>query len=311
MKAILLKGANILAHGFIFFALSERFFWAFWRPGQDTTSSIVVGILSYSLLAYTFLFLVDRFKISGERTLLIAACAYSFLAESVLSGMIYSPQFLLVIAIAIPWHALVTILFGWYFLPRLLMKSLPQIIATLIGLGTLFSYWAVGWFSLPGHELLSLENFIVHAFATTLLLIGGYVLKGYLHSKAVFQYSSQEGWVLFFIGVAIIIFPPLYPAPLVLSAPVAALAFWIFFMLFRTAQSIETIESAAPTQLSATLPLSRLLLLLVIPITASGIMSLVPIFQWHTKTYLPIAALLTGFFLYQCVRLFQTLHPSK
>lgn len=217
----------ILCTGLLFYTYSERFFWSFWRTPDDTIKNTIIGILLYSIAAYAFLFLIEKYNIKTKEGLFTVAFLYAFIIEGMIAGMLYSPfpLMLLVATIAVPWHIFVTIFLGWHYIPRLLQEqSSFKKYVTLMTLGVFWCIWSLGWFTLPGGNLYTAENYVLHALGTTVLALIAYYSITKLGKLYQPQYGAVEGWsiatllLLLLIGLHFQTLPYSLPLSLIVVA---------------------------------------------------------------------------------------------
>ena len=100
----------LFAIGAIFVAVSE--FW-FYEVTPDTSS---LGILfSYGLLGYLFVLLLERYKVHSFAGFFATAALFGFLVEGIPVPVLYSGLPFTILWTSLAWHALITVLIGWYW----------------------------------------------------------------------------------------------------------------------------------------------------------------------------------------------------
>ncbi len=232
MKIFILKYLYIIATGSIFYLFSERYFWSFWRNGEDNLSGTLWGIVFYSVAAYAVLFLIDRYKVSTKEGLVVVGLLYGFIIEGMIAGMLYTPLLPMIILVALPWHALVTVLFGWHYLPKIISEAkINKKITVSLGLGMMWCLWAIGWFTLPDaiEYSYSISNFIIHGLLTTVCLVFVYLLTAWIRSFFEITFKTYEGYMILillftFLGLV-------HPGTITVSFPlsIAVITISVFF----------------------------------------------------------------------------------
>lgn len=256
MKTASLKFLYILATGSIFYVFSERYFWSFWRTAEDTTGATITGIIFYSLAAYAVLFLIDRYQINSKEGLLVVGLLFGFLIEGMMAGMLYTPLLILVVTVAIPWHAFVTVFLGWQYLPQVFSAaSWKKKLGVTIALAAAWFVWAIGWFVLPTAAINSytVENFIIHGLLTTAGLIVAYLFTAWLRSRFTLSFKPYEGLVilvLLFLCLGLV-----HPATIAFSFPLSAVVITGGVLLLRRQKQVLRPELPVYTFLSAKLGL--------------------------------------------------------
>ena len=101
--------------GLVFVYFSEMLFWA--RPLESTTFPGVLGtILVYAFAAWLFLAVVSAFRVRSLAALFLAGAVFGWLIEGVFVQTLYGELPISVSLTGLSWHALITVLFGWYLL---------------------------------------------------------------------------------------------------------------------------------------------------------------------------------------------------
>ncbi|MGE3308707.1 MAG: hypothetical protein AB7O66_01965 [Limisphaerales bacterium] len=182
MKRAAHKFLLALANGFILFFFSERLFWSVWRPG-DSIPDLVVTWLAYSTLAYLFLATVWFFRVNNVWSLYLAGAVYGWLTEGGLIHTLYgteeSAPFPISISITgLSWHALLSVLVGWYATARALTARRPTWTAIIaIGVGVFWGCWATFLWRESPPILTPVPQFLGYALGTTILLAGAWWLN--------------------------------------------------------------------------------------------------------------------------------------
>ena len=176
MKRAATNLALALANGFILVFFSERLFWTVWRAG-DTISDQVITWLAYSTAAYLFLSTIVYFRANTVWSVCLAGAGYGWLIEGTLAPTLYgtegsAPFPLSLCVTGLSWHMLISVMVGWFGLPRALQSKrwMPTAgIAAAVGV-----FWGL-WATFQWHETPPVvtppAQFFLHAAVITFLLI--------------------------------------------------------------------------------------------------------------------------------------------
>jgi hypothetical protein len=179
-----------LLNGFILFFYSERLFWSAWRPG-DSIPDLVVTWLAYSVLAYLFLAIVWFFRANHFWSVFLAGAVYGWLTEGGLIHTLYGTEetapFPVSISITgLSWHALISVMIGWYTTARVLTLPRPAGIAVLAtGVGVFWGCWATFLWRETPPVITPVWQFFAFSVVMTLLLAGAWWL------------NFRAGWIRF------------------------------------------------------------------------------------------------------------------
>lgn len=180
-----------LVNGFILFFFSERLFWSVWRSG-DSVAELLVTWLAYSTAAYLFLSIVRYFRINDLWSLYLAGAIYGWLIEGGLIHTLYgteeSAPFPISISITgLSWHALISVLAGWYATLNALSSRQPQWTAIIAaGVGAFWGCWATFLWHENPPEVTSVGDFFAYAVTMTCMLAGAWWLNfrvGLMHFR--------------------------------------------------------------------------------------------------------------------------------
>lgn len=144
-------GTNLLCaltSGYILFVFSERLFWTVWRP-DDSFVEHVITWLAYSVAAYLFLAAVSWSGANDCWSIFLAGALYGWIVEGGLICTLYgteaSAPFPLSIAITgLSWHALISVMLGWWGTGRALTAARPrQLVWISLVIGVFWGVWAM------------------------------------------------------------------------------------------------------------------------------------------------------------------------
>jgi hypothetical protein len=252
-----------LTTGYIFFFFSELLFWARARP-EDSLLNWLQTWLAYALMAFLFLSLVSYFRLRSLAAIFLAGAFFGWLAEGIVVQTAYENLPWSISFTGLAWHALITVLGGWYALQKALrLGLLPALIASLLA-GLFSGFWGVTWIYEQDSPATP-AAFALYSFLATLLLSIGLYLIPRVFSRP----FSPSGWsVIGVFGVFLLLFVfgavPTVPLSL-LILPVLFLILWITLRRNRQLES----PGDALDWLAAPIPLLNLATLWLVPLLAS------------------------------------------
>ena len=270
-----------LSTGYILMFFSEQVFWARYRPGQDTPGDLLLTWLAYALIAYVFLSAVRLFRVSQIWALFLCGALFGWMAEGVIVQTMYADFPINLAWTGLAWHALISVMFGWYTLRKILLENKPLntiLIASLAG--SIWGSWAIFWWTEDPITRNSPAVFSAFAFSITGMLIA---------SEWVYDRSSQAGftpnkWVLTAIcGLLVLNFAlvavPAVPIAALILPPFVAL---VLFALWRNRQA----ESGPDLieQLQGRILPRNYIALLTMPAAAAVIYTLADLLGLEVKT---------------------------
>jgi len=227
MKRVLLA----LATGAVFVFCSE---WVFWSASNREALCVGEAVMTwgaYSILAFAFLCIVTVFRVRGIGALFLAGSVFGWLAEGVVVRTMYDDFPLNLSWTGLAWHALLTVVVGWYLVRRALLAHRPLrtlALGVLLGIG--WGTWAIFWW-VEKKAVTPLPFFAGYAFLSGLLLIGGHWgwdrLRGFR-----FRPSRTERWLVGLFLAAIFVFGVLPKRP-VAVAILPPLILLVWFALRR------------------------------------------------------------------------------
>lgn len=178
-------------------------------------------ILGYAIVVQLCRLLIQRcgVVISGRfawRRVLLAGLVYGWLVEGVLTTTIVDDLPLSISWTGMAWHALLTVLLGWWLVPSLLRKPWRTSVVALSAIGAGVGAWAAFWRFEDASDPPLLE-FALYLIGTTVVYAAG--LGGWwtLHRVATPSRAGSLGSVLILTGLAVI---HAIAAPVTLIGPV-------------------------------------------------------------------------------------------
>ena len=244
-------------------------------------------LLFYFFPTYVFLWAIEAFRVRRWAPLFLAAALFGFLVEGVLAPVLYEDGLLGLFHVSytsLAWHALLSVLFGWYWLRRLLIQGNDRriIIWSLI-FGLFWGLWSLVYW-LPENlndaallaEGFTLGKWQVGAFAIHALLFTAVLAISHLalvrgYWQASFKPSRYEigaVWLAiiayFIVNVALAI--PFAPVKL------AVLLALVFLPLWANRQRQP--EGSLLVDLAKPVVEKKVVLLFVMPLVATAVYGL-------------------------------------
>ncbi|HLC73690.1 MAG TPA: hypothetical protein VJH20_03570 [Candidatus Nanoarchaeia archaeon] len=270
-----------LTTGYILYFYSESLFWA-WPNPDESILWILVGWLLYSIFAFVFLLNIDMFKANSIWAVFLVGAVYGWLNEGLVAITTYDLTYGLPLNISwtgLAWHAIISVLIGWYYVRKILAENNYKktiILASLIGF--FYGFWAIYW---PIEKAaIAIDKFSQQAVFFTLLLIAAHIVYDKVKLTE-FKASKKEKAILWAISVLYFVFVTIqtnFLAVLILPA----LLLLTYFAL-RHNRKIEKKESAL-ISFNRRIKLVNYLLLLFIPIVAVGIYGMAYILNFFPAT---------------------------
>jgi hypothetical protein len=206
------------------------------------------------------------------------------------------------------WHALISVMFGWYILRRVLLQNNPPKTTLVAGLaGSMWGIWAISWWSEDPITRNSPAVFAAFAFVTTGLLIA----SEWVFDRSIQADFAPNRWVLSGIcGLLVLNFAlvavPAVPIAIPILLPLLAL---VLFALWRNRQTetgfnlFENLQgSIRPTNFAA---------LLSMPATAAIVYTVADLFRLEARTnYLIFAFTIVAGTLLFIISLVKTLKQN-
>jgi hypothetical protein len=311
--AILKNLLFILSSGYILVFFSEHLFWAHIRV-DDSLPNWISTWIAYSLLAYVLLWVISTFRVRTIHPLFLAGAVFGWLTEGLVVQTTYESLPLSISFTGLAWHALISVVLGWYLVRRALhthRSSHVLRLACLIGLG--YGVWAISWWLEPGETVSSIAEFAGFTFSISALAATAYWVADWSASASL----RWNRWVMAGIAACFILYFGFVTVP---AAPVAlgvlpvllGLAGWGLWKN-RASQPEGSLLVPPPGRV----PLRSYLALLGLPISAVAVYALAYGTNLRLQTnwvlYLittPLGFLWFGYALYQAVRPTRPDHPS-
>lgn len=252
--------AYTLLTGYILAYFSEWMFWSGRPPAENFLLDALPTWLAYSFITFLFLSAARYFRAQNVWAVFLIGALYGWLLEGVLVQTMYDTFPLQISFTALSWHALLSVMFGWYMLPRLLRRSRAILACILFGLA--LGLWSVGWWLEPDVAVAPFGQVFIYNIAFGLLLLPAYVLHDRF-DLADFNPTRIEirGAILLLLLYFALVTLPQQPLALLVLPPLLALVLWT---LRKNRQREPDLQpSPAKIRFRGALPL------LLIPLTAS------------------------------------------
>jgi hypothetical protein len=171
-----------LATGYILFFFSERLFWTVWWPGSSLVDFVVTW-LAYSAIGYLFLAVVYWFRVDDLWSVYLAGAVYGWLVEGGLADTLYgtqpsAPLPISIVITGLSWHALISVLIGWWATGKALAAERAQPLVWLcVSIGIFWGIWAM----FPRREtppiVTPVSQFLANAILLTLALMAAWWIR--------------------------------------------------------------------------------------------------------------------------------------
>lgn len=270
MAAFWRRLALSLATGVIFVYWSELVFWARPYPGTSLAEAAPTTA-AYSVAAYLFLTIVSAFRARTPAPVFLAGALFGWFVEGVIVQTMVEDLPLSISFTGLAWHASITVLVGWWLIPRWLQGDRRQrrsLALLTTAVGAAYGAWAMTWW-IEAPPPTPPPAFAFYTLWTTLVLAAAYALASRLQMDA-FRPTRLE-WVVL-AGVVLVYFAfvtvPSAPLSLVVLPPLMALALAGLRRLRRTADEVNPLTPGARPQIGACA------VLLLLPLAASAVYSL-------------------------------------
>jgi hypothetical protein len=293
--------ALVLALGAVSWAWSEVGFWSTFRA-EDSAVGWIITWLAYSLVVGVVLRVARRFPVRGLSGLVILGALYGWLVEGVVAATVYEQLPFSLIWTGVAWHGMLTVVVGWWLLPKVLRRGGLRAWAVCASIGLAWGAWSVGWWGaapdqreepvVPG--LASYAAFVAIVSAAAIL---GYLLvdrvplrDGDLRSR----WGAIVSVAVLAVWGGVMVLPSLPWAPLVLG-PLLALAWFSLRRLSRDEPPSGRTAIAADWPVGV--PLRRLGPLTLVPVTAVALYAALVTLDAGVRGEGPFFALLLGLVL--------------
>ena len=260
-----------LSTGYILFFYSERVFWSLVRPG-DTPIDYLLTPIFYALLAYIFLIVVDEFRVRNIWAVFIAGAAFGWIGEGVVAMTLFGGEIPFPFSISwtgLAWHALLSVLIGWYYLRKILEENNDRKTAFFsLAVGAFWGFWSIAWGLETPPIVAPIPEYLIHGLAVTFFLI----ISQWLFTQAdpkTFHAGKIEK--IFFAVITLLFFGAVTVSFIgVMSLVILPPLFLLLYIILRKNKSTERGGSIL-TEFGSPVRWRNMFLLFIMPITATVI----------------------------------------
>lgn len=186
---------------------SESVFWGRWRPG-DSPENLLWTIAGYGAIVQVVRFVASRTSVAAGgpgawRRVFLVGALFGWLVEGVLVTTVIDELPLTLPHTGLSWHALVTVLLGWWMLPRLLERRRAVSLGVLAAVGACVGAWAAFWRFEDGDVTPVLE-YAAYVSLLTVGYAGGLALWWWMRDRATPGPLGTAPAALILLGIAIV-----------------------------------------------------------------------------------------------------------
>ena len=165
----------VLATGYILTYFSELLFWARPRPG-DNLGGWLGTWLVYTLTGFMMLALIGHFRARSIWALFLAGAVFGWLTEGLVVQTAYEDLPLSLSFTGLAWHALISVLVGWWLMRKTLRRGLLPTLVLSAAIGLAYGLWAIHWWLAPDGGVSSISEFGLYSLIATLLVMVAYFI---------------------------------------------------------------------------------------------------------------------------------------
>jgi hypothetical protein len=261
---LLRRAAASLSAGYILMFYSERVFAARFSP-ENTPLDLLLTWLVYSLLAFLFLAALEVSRARRWTIIFLCGAVFGWMDEGALAHTMFQTFPLYLSWTGLAWHALISVLIGWYLMRRAILEwPLWRGLLLAAGIGFAWGFWALWWPEDIG-ALISPADFLRHAGLTGLGLVAAHA--AYETTQPVAFRPTPGEWIVvgaFFLLWFAFVTVPTVPVSLLILPPLMAVTVYALLRAGRSARH-ETLFQA----LRGRFPLNGVLVIAAVPLTAS------------------------------------------
>ncbi|MBL8164281.1 MAG: hypothetical protein JNJ61_20000 [Anaerolineae bacterium] len=256
----------VLLTGYILCYFSEWMFWSGRIPASSDPLAYIFPWLLYSFATYVFLIAVHYFRVRSLPAVFLAGAVYGWVVEGILVQTMYDSFPIHLSATGLSWHALISVVGGWYLMRRWMRRSSRHTLYGVLLFGLFVGFWSGGWWveaPIAPVETVWLYNVILGA--PLVLAYAGLERLG----SAAFT-PGRADYVAALAGLAayfVLVTLPSQPLALIILPPAMAL---VVFLLHRSRKN----EPEHSPDVQPAVPGLRFGLLLGIPLLASALYTL-------------------------------------
>lgn len=148
-------------------------FWTGRTPSPLFFIEALPTLLAYAFITFFFITAITYFRARSFWAVFLCGALYGWLLEGVLVQTMYDAFPIQISFTGLAWHSLISVMFGWWCLPKRLHQSRAVIPCLLFGLG--LGLWSIGWWLEPDVGVAAPESIWLYNGFFGLLLIPAYV----------------------------------------------------------------------------------------------------------------------------------------
>ncbi len=262
--------AFVLATGAVSWAWSEVGFWAHFRA-DDQPATWVLTWLMYSLAAAVALRALRRWPGADLPRLVLVGALYGWVVEGVVASTVYSAPPFTLIWTGVAWHGLLTVVLGWWALPRAVVVGGRGAWLLCGAVGIAWGLWSAGWWAAPPDAGQDAAAPDLAAYALFVVVVCAAAGAGYVVMHACAprgrDLTTRAGLVvvLGLLGVwgALVVVATIPWAPLLLAALVA-----LVVLSLRRLGPTESASLSLPLGFEPGIPWRRIAPTALVPVLA-------------------------------------------
>jgi len=297
-----------LTAGYILMYYSELVFWAKYDPAHTALPDLFFTFLVYSLVTYGFFSVITMFRVRTLWALFLAGAVYGWLLEGVVVQTMYAHFPLQISFTGLAWHALISVLIGWYWVMSALKKSYSAVVSVSGLIGLFYGFWAICWWGEEG--ITSLGAFSLYVITTSVVLIGCYWVY---HKLQPFSFEptriERVALAAFFVCWFVLGTLQVQPSAAVVLPPL----FGLVYMALKRNRKVEQREDLIAA-LQGDINVKNYLFLFLIPFVAVVVYAFFLLSYLWIPTNILVYVITTplGFilFIFSVVKIFQKSPPG-
>jgi len=171
MNSFLKRILMSLFSGYILLYYSELLFWARYDPETMALPDFLITYFVYSLAAYILLSTVSVFRVRSIWALFLTGAIYGWIIEGVIVQTVYEDLPLSISWTGLAWHALISVIIGWYYMRKILLENnYYKTIRTSLLIGLFYGFWSLCWWEMED-TVTSFSEFSLYTIFTSAVLI--------------------------------------------------------------------------------------------------------------------------------------------
>ena len=215
-------------------------------------------------MAFLFLVVVTKFNVNSIPALFLAGAFFGWIGEGIIVQTTYENLPLSISFTGLSWHALITVLFGWYGLQIALGKNTKRSLVYAGILGIFYWLWGISWIYEEPGTVVNPIIFSSYVFVSTLLLGLCLYASTWLFKKP----FSPSPWVIRIVGGLFLLLYALVIITGQIKALILIPLMTVIYYSLRQNKKSELNGNVLGT-LTSEVPIRRYLVLILIPATAS------------------------------------------